>query len=79
MRVLESSVKNGKLTAQQDETDIFIYRGYQFPFTKILITNVGNAFIGCIQMMDIYQHTSNQKYRFFSYGDAMLLEKNNDL
>lgn len=38
-----------------------------------------SAFIGRIQMMDIYQHAINQKYRFFSYGDAMLLEKNNDL
>ncbi len=88
VRVLESSVKNGKPTAQQGETDIFIYPGYQFQIVDRLITNfhlpkssllmLVSAFIGRIQMMDIYQHAINQKYRFFSYGDAMLLEKNNN-
>ncbi len=89
VRVLESSVKNGKLTALKGETDIFIYPGYQFQIVDRLITNfhlpkssllmLVSAFIGRIQMMDMYQHAINQKYRFFSYGDAMLLEKKNDL
>lgn len=85
VRVLESSVKNGKLTAQQGETDIFIYPSYQFQIVDCLITNfhlpkssllmLVSAFIGRRQMMAIYQHAIHQKYRFFSYGDAMLLNK----
>ncbi|AYQ57585.1 tRNA preQ1(34) S-adenosylmethionine ribosyltransferase-isomerase QueA [Bathymodiolus thermophilus thioautotrophic gill symbiont] len=87
VRVLESSIKNGKLIAQQGETDIFIYPGYQFQIVDSLITNfhlpkssllmLVSAFIGYTQMMAIYQHAIKERYRFFSYGDAMLLNKQN--
>jgi S-adenosylmethionine:tRNA ribosyltransferase-isomerase len=36
-----------------------------------------SAFAGYPRMMDIYRHAVEQKYRFFSYGDAMLIERNN--
>ncbi|MDC9715556.1 MAG: tRNA preQ1(34) S-adenosylmethionine ribosyltransferase-isomerase QueA [Gammaproteobacteria bacterium] len=85
VRVLESSIKNGKLIAQQNETDIFIYPGYQFQIVDGLITNfhlpkssllmLVSAFIGRERMMGIYQHAIKEQYRFFSYGDAMLLER----
>ncbi|WP_190600543.1 tRNA preQ1(34) S-adenosylmethionine ribosyltransferase-isomerase QueA [Candidatus Vesicomyidisocius sp. SY067_SCS001] len=89
VRVLESSMKNGKLIAQSGETDIFIYPSYQFRIVDSLITNfhlpkssllmLVSAFIGRDKMLDLYQHAIEQKYKFLSYGDAMLLEKNNDL
>ncbi|CAB9540048.1 S-adenosylmethionine:tRNA ribosyltransferase-isomerase (EC [Bathymodiolus brooksi thiotrophic gill symbiont] len=85
VRVLESSLKNGKLIAQQGETNIFIYPGYQFQIIDSLITNfhlpkssllmLVSALIGHTKMMDIYQHAIKERYRFFSYGDAMLLTK----
>ncbi|CAC9442546.1 S-adenosylmethionine:tRNA ribosyltransferase-isomerase [Bathymodiolus heckerae thiotrophic gill symbiont] len=85
VRVLESSIKNGKLIAQQSETDIFIYPSYQFQIVDGLITNfhlpkssllmLVSAFIGRERMMEIYQHAIKERYRFFSYGDAMLLDR----
>jgi S-adenosylmethionine:tRNA ribosyltransferase-isomerase len=85
VRVLESSLKNGKLIAQQGETNIFIYPGYQFQIIDSLITNfhlpkssllmLVSALIGHTKMMEIYQHAIKEHYRFFSYGDAMLLER----
>ncbi len=89
VRVLESSLKNGKLIAQSGETNIFIYPGYQFRIVDSLITNfhlpkssllmLVSAFIGLDKMFELYQHAIEQKYKFLSYGDSMLLEKNNNL
>ncbi|SFV85595.1 S-adenosylmethionine:tRNA ribosyltransferase-isomerase [hydrothermal vent metagenome] len=89
VRSLESAARHGTLKETQEETDIFIYPGYEFKVVDMLITNfhlpkssllmLVSAFIGRERMMEIYQHAINEKYRFFSYGDAMLLEKNNDL
>ncbi|NYT52536.1 MAG: tRNA preQ1(34) S-adenosylmethionine ribosyltransferase-isomerase QueA [Candidatus Vesicomyosocius endoextente] len=89
VRVLESSLKNGKLIAQSGETDIFIYPSYKFIIVDSLITNfhlpkssllmLVSAFIGRDKMLELYQHAIEQKYKFLSYGDAMFLEKNNDL
>jgi S-adenosylmethionine:tRNA ribosyltransferase-isomerase len=85
VRVLESSITNNQLIAQQGETNIFIYPGYQFKIIDSLITNfhlpkssllmLVSAFIGHPQMLEIYQHAIKKRYRFFSYGDAMLLNK----
>ncbi|RUA06871.1 MAG: tRNA preQ1(34) S-adenosylmethionine ribosyltransferase-isomerase QueA [Gammaproteobacteria bacterium] len=89
VRSLESAARHGALKQRQEETDIFIYPGYQFQVVDAMITNfhlpkssllmLVSAFIGRERMMEIYQHAIKEKYRFFSYGDAMLLERNNDL
>ena len=85
VRSIESATKSGKLKAVKEETDIFIYPGYEFKVVDMMITNfhlpkssllmLVSAFIGRERMMDIYQHAIKEKYRFFSYGDAMLLER----
>jgi len=85
VRSIESAAKSGSLMATKEETDIFIYPGYEFKIVDMLITNfhlpkssllmLVSAFIGRDKMMDIYQHAIKNKYRFFSYGDAMLLER----
>ncbi|CAC9635526.1 tRNA preQ1(34) S-adenosylmethionine ribosyltransferase-isomerase QueA [bacterium endosymbiont of Bathymodiolus sp. 5 South] len=83
VRSLESAAKSGILKATREETDIFIYPGYEFKVVDMMVTNfhlpkssllmLVSAFIGRERMMEIYQHAITQKYRFFSYGDAMLL------
>ncbi|MEX0945225.1 MAG: tRNA preQ1(34) S-adenosylmethionine ribosyltransferase-isomerase QueA [Balneolaceae bacterium] len=84
VRVLESAVKqNGKFSACSGETDIFITPGYEFKSTHHLITNFHlpkstllmliSAFAGFKQTRDIYQHAIQKKYRFYSFGDAMLI------
>ena len=85
VRSLESAAKNGTLKAVREETDIFIYPGYEFKVVDKIITNfhlpkssllmLVSAFIGRDRMMEIYQHAIKEEYRFFSYGDAMLLER----
>ncbi len=84
VRSIESAAKSGTLKATKEETDIFIYPGYEFKVVDMMITNfhlprssllmLVSAFIGKDRMMEIYQHAIKEKYRFFSYGDAMLLE-----
>jgi S-adenosylmethionine:tRNA ribosyltransferase-isomerase len=86
VRCLESASKNGVLQAMTGDTDIFITPGYQFQQVDVLLTNfhlpestlimLVSAFIGYEPTMQAYRHAVEQKYRFFSYGDAMLLIKN---
>jgi S-adenosylmethionine:tRNA ribosyltransferase-isomerase len=84
VRVLESAEKsNGEFTACSGETDIFITPGYMFKSVDHLITNFHlpkstllmliSAFVGFDEMKKIYQHAIQEKYRFYSFGDAMLL------
>jgi S-adenosylmethionine:tRNA ribosyltransferase-isomerase len=85
VRTLESAALNGQLIASKGETDIFIYPGFEFKVIDMMLTNfhlpkssllmLVSAFIGHDKMKEIYEHAINKKYRFFSYGDAMLLEK----
>ena len=85
VRSLESAARGGQLRAAREETDIFIYPGYTFQVVDMMITNfhlpkssllmLVSAFIGRERMMQIYRHAIDQQYRFFSYGDAMLLER----
>ena len=85
VRSLESAAKTGKLESVREETDIFIYPGYEFKVVDMMVTNfhlpkssllmLVSAFIGRDRMMQIYQHAIENEYRFFSYGDAMLLER----
>lgn len=83
MRTLESAVSDGRLSACEGDTDIFIYPGYQFKLCDGLLTNfhlpestllmLVSAFIGHKEAMEMYQEAIEQQYRFFSYGDASLL------
>ncbi|WP_428086323.1 tRNA preQ1(34) S-adenosylmethionine ribosyltransferase-isomerase QueA [Candidatus Thioglobus sp.] len=85
VRSMESAARSGVLKASKEETDIFIYPGFKFQVVDMMITNfhlpkssllmLVSAFIGQKRMMKIYQHAIESEYRFFSYGDAMLLEK----
>lgn len=84
-RALESSVdKNGKLIAQKRNTGIFIYPGYKFKMVDALITNfhlpkstllmLVSAFYEREKMLEIYKIAVENKYHFFSFGDAMFIE-----
>ena len=86
MRTLEAASSTGTLIAQQAETQIFIKPGYEFKTVDRLITNfhlpkstlmmLVAAFAGRENMVNAYRHAVEHRYRFFSYGDAMLIEKN---
>ena len=84
VRALESSVENGTLAAGRGETDIFIRPGQgRFDVVNALITNfhlpestlimLVAAFAGFEPVMRAYRHAVAERYRFFSYGDAMLI------
>jgi len=85
VRSLESAAASGTLKPFQGDTDIFITPGYEFQVVDRLITNfhlpkstllmLVSAFTGYDTMMQAYEHAVEQKYRFFSYGDAMYLSK----
>ena len=87
VRTLEGCVHEcGELRAHQSETDIFITPGYDFKVVDSLLTNfhlpkstllmLVSAFAGYEHIRKLYAHAIEQRYRFFSYGDAMLLQKN---
>lgn len=83
VRSLEGAVSDGQLQPFQGETRLFITPGYQFQVVDCLITNfhlpestllmLVCAFGGYESVMAAYQHAVEQKYRFFSYGDAMFI------
>ena len=84
VRTLETAARrNGGLTAGSGETSIFIYPGYEFRATDALLTNfhlpksslllLVCAFGGVELMLAAYRHAVQQRYRFFSYGDCMLI------
>jgi S-adenosylmethionine:tRNA ribosyltransferase-isomerase len=85
LRALESAAQTGDLIAGSGDTNIFITPGYQFKVVERLFTNfhlpkstllmLVSAFAGIEPIKHAYQHAIQQEYRFFSYGDAMLLEK----
>lgn len=74
------------VTAQTGDTRLFITPGFDYQVVDAMITNfhlpqstllmLVAAFIGLDQMRQAYQHAIDQRYRFFSYGDAMFLERN---
>ena len=84
LRALESAARNGELQAGSGETDIFITPGYQFKVVDVLLTNfhlpkstllmLVCAFGGMDKMLAAYRLAVDNEYRFFSYGDAMLIE-----
>jgi S-adenosylmethionine:tRNA ribosyltransferase-isomerase len=85
MRALESASQTGKLVAGSSDTQLFITPGYQFKTVDRLITNfhlpkstlmmLVSAFAGVDRIRHAYSHAIAQRYRFFSYGDAMLLDR----
>lgn len=83
-RVLETVAdENGKIKATEGDTQIFIYPGYQFKILDGLITNfhlpqstllmLVSALAGKEYIMNAYQEAVKEKYRFFSFGDAMFI------
>ena len=83
MRALESAASSGSLRAGEGDTDIFITPGYRFRVVDRLVTNfhlpkstllmLVSAFSGTQHIREVYTHAVAQQYRFFSYGDAMVL------
>lgn len=83
VRALEAASSGGKIEPFEGETDIFILPGYQFRSVDMMLTNfhlprssllmLVAAFAGHEKIMSAYRHAVEQRYRFFSYGDAMLL------
>jgi len=87
LRALESASQSGKLEAGSGDTNLFITPGYQFKTVTRLVTNfhlpkstllmLVSAFAGFTEIRHAYQHAIANEYRFFSYGDAMLLTTHN--
>ncbi|MBP6777718.1 MAG: tRNA preQ1(34) S-adenosylmethionine ribosyltransferase-isomerase QueA [Piscinibacter sp.] len=85
VRALESAARTGVLRPMAGETDIFITPGFEFRVVDRLVTNfhlprstllmLVSAFAGHARVMALYRHAVAQGYRFFSYGDAMLLAR----
>jgi len=83
VRALESAMRDGQLQPFAGETRIFIFPGYRIRSVDALVTNfhlpestllmLVSAFAGKQRIFDAYRHAVEQRYRFFSYGDAMLL------
>jgi S-adenosylmethionine:tRNA ribosyltransferase-isomerase len=81
LRALESAALTGRL---EGETDLFIYPGFRFRLVKRLLTNfhlprstllmLVCALGGKERILEAYHHAIHERYRFFSYGDAMLIE-----
>jgi S-adenosylmethionine:tRNA ribosyltransferase-isomerase len=85
VRALESCMREGQLQAGSGETRLFIVPGFAFQCVDRLLTNfhlpgstllmLVSAFAGTQRVRQAYEHAVAQHYRFFSYGDAMLLER----
>jgi S-adenosylmethionine:tRNA ribosyltransferase-isomerase len=85
LRALESAAAGGELRAGYGETRLFIVPGYRFRIVERLVTNfhlpkstllmLVSAFGGMENVRRAYRHAVERRYRFFSYGDAMLIER----
>lgn len=85
LRALESAALGGALQAGARDTDIFITPGFEFRVVDRLLTNfhlpkstlmmLVSAFAGHAHIRALYAHAIRERYRFFSYGDAMLLDR----
>ena len=88
VRSLESASASGEIAPFQGDSSIFIYPGYQFHSVDLMVTNfhlpqstllmLVSAFAGREQVLAAYNDAVDQQYRFFSYGDAMLLTRKVD-
>ena len=85
LRALESAAAGGGLVAGHGETRLFILPGYRFRVVERLLTNfhlprstllmLVSAFGGMDHVRRAYRHAIESRYRFYSYGDAMLIER----
>jgi S-adenosylmethionine:tRNA ribosyltransferase-isomerase len=85
LRALESAARDRVVHAGAGETRLFITPGFRFQVVQRLLTNfhlprstlfmLVAAFAGLTRIRAAYEHAIAQRYRFFSYGDAMLLER----
>jgi S-adenosylmethionine:tRNA ribosyltransferase-isomerase len=85
LRALESAARGGIVAAGRGETRLFVTPGFRFQVVDRLITNfhlpkstllmLVSAFAGIERIRSAYAHAIARRYRFFSYGDAMLLER----
>jgi S-adenosylmethionine:tRNA ribosyltransferase-isomerase len=85
VRSLESAAQKGTLQACSGDTNLFITPGYQFKVVDAMLTNfhlpestllmLVSAFSGFERIKKVYQHAITEKYRFFSYGDAMFIQQ----
>jgi S-adenosylmethionine:tRNA ribosyltransferase-isomerase len=85
VRSLEAAAQQGKLAPFSGETRLFITPGFRFAVVDALLTNfhlpestllmLVCAFAGYDAVMHAYRHAVEERYRFFSYGDAMFLER----
>jgi len=83
VRTIETAAREGGISARTGETNLFIYPGFKFLATDTLLTNfhlpkssllmLACSFAGRELMLDAYRHATQEKYRFFSYGDCMLI------
>ncbi len=83
VRCLETAARHGEIAPFRGETDIFIFPGYRFRVVDALLTNfhlpestllmLVSALAGRENVLNAYQQAIEQGYRFFSYGDAMLI------
>jgi S-adenosylmethionine:tRNA ribosyltransferase-isomerase len=83
VRTLESAWQDGRLHGGEGHTSIFIYPGYRFKLVTGLFTNfhtpestllmLVSAFAGREKILEAYAEAIRERYRFFSYGDAMLI------
>jgi S-adenosylmethionine:tRNA ribosyltransferase-isomerase len=88
VRTLESAARDGVPVASQGETNLFITPGYHFQCVDALLTNfhlpestllmLVSAFAGYQRTMSAYRHAIEAGYRFFSYGDAMFINRRAD-
>ncbi|MDX1519270.1 MAG: tRNA preQ1(34) S-adenosylmethionine ribosyltransferase-isomerase QueA [Gammaproteobacteria bacterium] len=85
LRSLESAAISGELRPASGETDLFIYPGFEFRVVDALVTNfhlprstllmLVSAFAGMDLVQRAYAHAVRERYRFFSYGDAMFINR----
>jgi len=85
VRALETAARSGALAPFSGETELFIRPGYEFRVVDALVTNfhlprssllmLVAAFAGSNCIMGAYRHAVDERYRFFSYGDAMLVRR----
>src|SRR6185295_17187124 len=85
LRALESAATGGELKSARGETRLFVLPGYRFRVVERLLTNfhlpkstllmLVSAFGGMNNVRRAYRHAIEQRYRFYSYGDAMLIER----
>ncbi len=83
VRTLETIWGDGKVAAAEGSTDLFITPGYKFKIVDAMITNfhlprstllaLVCAFAGLENVLAVYRHAIDERYRFYSYGDAMLI------